>query len=163
LGPATDAITDLGGSGGWEGGVRQARIAGTGAVAIGGGEGRSFIHRHLEGGAIWSADLPGEGSSLTFIDNQLTVVYPTFTSDFPVLLVTRFDLESGATTDSMELSLLLAEGLSIGGGFCFFADAFPSGLSCDQTYGPPILIDLQTGNTRTHPTQLRAVATHPRD
>lgn len=159
----TGAITDLGVSGGWEAGVSQARIVGTGAVAISGGLGLEFLLRHLEAGVVWQVDLPGEGASLTMIDNQVLVVSQALTGAFdPILIVTRFELESGIAGGAEDLPLVLSEGLTVVGGFCVFADAFPWGLSCDQTDRPPIIIDLQTGNTQTHPTQLRAVATYPR-
>jgi hypothetical protein len=148
----TGSRRDLGSVGGWESGVNQARLVGDRIVTLEAvSVDQRVVARSLDGAVVWEAAEPvADGNVAIAVDgNEVLQLEPTFVGDDfePQLDITWYDLSGGAPVATERLALQLPTGLEIENGFCHSADASAGRIICDQSIGPPIEIDLDTGET----------------
>jgi hypothetical protein len=148
----TNDRTDVGSVGGWESGVSRARLVGDRIVTLAAvSVEQRVVVRSLDGAVVWEAAEPVVDGivGLAVDGEQVLQIEPIFVGDDfdPQLDITRYELSAGAPTSTESIALQLTNGLEIEGGFCNAPEASAGQLVCDQSDGPPIVIDLDTGET----------------
>ena len=164
----TGERTDLGSVGGWESGVRQARLSGGLIVTLATASiEQRVVVRSLDGAVVWEAsEAVIDGNVTLAVDgDQVLQLEPTYVGDDfdPQLNVTRYELSSGAEISTEPLALKPASGLKIEAGFCFTAEASAGRMLCDQADGAPVQVDLHTGETTALAGLDQGVPTLPRE
>jgi hypothetical protein len=157
---------DLGVVGGWEWGAATAKLSP-----------EVVVHAPVFGGSLTAVELDGtlkwersfewigdEAGEVVVAGDSLLAVEPRFVGDefAPFLDITELELATGIELGSVELALTLPEGVEIEGGFCQTAEYATGQLICSQTYGPPLVIDLETGDVLLLPVGSGAIPTPAR-
>ncbi|NOY56078.1 MAG: hypothetical protein GXP34_08830 [Actinobacteria bacterium] len=146
-----DERIDLGSVGGWESGVTQGILSDGLVTLVWLNEGGTdLITQSLSGDVVWV--LPVSTDSLLTVSRrgdelvllQTGAIEPDHT---PTLTLSRHQLADGDSLGSSTLTLHLADGVHIEGGYCFHGEWLGDDLVCDQTYGGPLLIDISDGTT----------------
>jgi hypothetical protein len=157
---------DLGVVGGWESGVASAKLSPEVVVhaSVFGG---SLTAVELDGTLKWERSFEwsgGEAGEIVVAGGSLLLVEPRFVGDefAPFLDITELELVTGIELGSVELALTLPEGVVIEGAFCPTAEYATSQLICSQSYGPPLVIDLETGEVLLLPVGTGAIPTPAR-
>lgn len=134
-----DMFTDLGRVGSWENLVVNAKLSG-GVVVLatsGGIEART-----LTGDLLWDGITDKPDRPFALSDTELLVVQGRFGEDFqPLLDLWRYDLNTGELLSETTVEL----DAEFDGGFCLSVDWDGERLSCDESYGGPFAVDVDTG------------------
>lgn len=159
-------LVDLGVVGGWESGAASARLSPEVVVhaSVFGG---SLTAVELDGTLKWERSFEwssGEAGEIVVAGGSLLLVEPRFMGDefAPFLDITELELVTGIEARSIELALNIPEGVVIEGGFCQTAEYTSGQLICSQSYGPPLVIDLETGEVLLLPVGTGAIPTPAR-
>ena len=155
---------DLGGIGGWEEWVSDARLLPNGDVIalVGHLGGHQIERRRLDGTTAWSVAVTGdEVRTLTLrpigtgpYDLTVVVLEPTYVedADHPTLTIREHDLETGAElTAPIHHRVVPTDGLTMPATFCSHAEADQGTLLCDGGRGPSLRIDVADGTARAEP------------
>lgn len=149
----TGERSDLGSVGGWEAGVRQARLAGDLIVLLESIEARSFVMvRSVDGAAKWDGGqdpLVDANSSIAVVGAQVLWLQPRWEGPpfEATLKITRLELATGALISTEDVALRPGPDLQVDQGFCSVPEWSGVGLLCDRSGAGPIEIDLASGAT----------------
>lgn len=145
----TNEETDLGATGGWEFGVREARLTNAGVVLYSFESIQNKLElRGFDGTTVWARELTADTRlSIVASGTEVLVLQPLFEGAAfePTLRIERVDLVSGARVRSSDLQLRPVAPLSIESGFCAHADGRDGILVCDRTAGWPMTVDVESG------------------
>ena len=141
--PSTDPgqmFTDLGRVGGWESLVVGAKLSSDVIVLTTPG---GFEARSLTGDVLWAGIADDWDRPFVVTDTELLVVESRFEdTDFrPVLELRRYALATGELLNESTIEL----DADFEGGFCLVVDFDGARLICDESYGGPFAVHLETG------------------
>lgn len=156
---------DLGVVGGWEWSAASAKLFPDVVVHAGVFGGLTAVE--LDGTPRWERSFEWNGDEageVVVAGDSLLTIEARFSGDefAPFLDITELELVTGIELGSVELALTLPEGVVIEGGFCQTAEYTTGLLICSQTYGPPLVIDLETGEVLLLPVGNGAIPTPAR-
>lgn len=134
-----DMFTDLGRVGSWENLVVNAKLSGNVIVLATSGR---IEARTLTGDLLWDEVSDHWDQPFALSDTELLIARGRFGKGFqPLLDLWRNDLETGELRSETTLQL----DAEFGGGFCLVIDWDGGQLLCDESYGGPFAVDVDTG------------------
>lgn len=135
-----DMFTDLGRVGSWENLVFNAKLSGEVIVlATSGG----IEARTLTGDLLWDGITDNPNQPFAVNDTELLVARGRFGEDFqPLLDIWRYELNTGELRSEATIEL----DAEFDGGFCLVVDWDGERLFCDESYGGPFAVDVETGD-----------------
>ncbi|HEX6302510.1 MAG TPA: hypothetical protein VF148_18830 [Acidimicrobiia bacterium] len=134
-----DMFTDLGRVGSWENLVVNAKLSDD-VIVLATSDG--IYARTLTGDLLWDGITDNWDQPFALSDTELIVVKGRFGEDFqPQLDLWRYDLNTGELLSETTIEL----DAEFDGGFCLVVDWDGERLLCDESYGGPIAVDVDTG------------------